>query len=376
MRILINGATLEGGNIIPLLLKIKTWQNKHSEIFVIGNKDLKRQIKRLNILEKGCQFMELSGTRKIKGKFYLIFEGLRRNFKLIKTAKNYRNFDVVYSISSVLDLILFPFFLKITSKKTKWVTVFDNKVPLTDPGNKVVRFLAWMFFYLSLMLLRRADFIFVISEDLKDYLIQKGFDKEKIILTGNAIEADLIKKAKRDKRYNIDALFIGRINEAKGIYDMLDVLELVKKKYPNFQLAIMGKGDMTTEKRYKKEVKNRELGENVRFLGYKTGLEKFNIIKSSKTFLFLSKRESFGIALLEAVCSGIPALAYDLRQYENIYKNNEVIVFKKGDYESVAKKMIQLFNRKNFKNKEGELLIGKYNWNKIAKIEFNSFTSS
>jgi glycosyltransferase involved in cell wall biosynthesis len=373
MKILVNGLTIEGGNIVPLLLKIKTWQAKGSEVSIVGNKELKEQIEKLGVLKKDCRFIELTCTKRVEDKFYLIFEGLRRNLRLIKRIRDFDGFDVVYSISSVLDLILFPFFLKIANKKIKWATVFDNIVPLNNLGNRVARLLAWLFFHLSLILLRKADYVFTISKDLNDYLIRKGFNEKKIILTGNAVEADLIKKARRDKRYNIDALFVGRVNEAKGIDDMLDVLGIIRKKHPDFQLAIVGKGDITTERKYKRKIKDRKLERNIQFLGYKTGLEKFNIIKSSKIFLFLSKTESFGIALLEAVCSGIPAIAYDLPAYRGIYRNGEVFLFKKNDYQSVAEKLEEIIDKKLFGNEKGKLLLRQYSWDTIAEREYKAF---
>lgn len=373
IRVLVNGLTLEEGNIAPLLLKIKNWQKENVKVFIIGNKSLDEKIKDLNILERDYEFIKIEPTKKIKDKFFLIFEGARRNLKLINKIKNYDEFDIVYSISSVLDLIIYPFFIKIKNKEIRWATVFDNIVPLNDPGNKFVRFLAWLFFQISLILLRKADIIFVISEDLRNYLIEKGFDKDKLVLTGNAVEQDLIKKAKPNPKYNIDAIFVGRINETKGIYDMLDVLEIIREKYPNFQLAIMGRGDIATEKKYKEEIKKRGLEKNIKFLGFKSGLEKFNIIKSSKIFLFLSKSESFGIALLEAVCCGLKCFAYDLPAYKNIYKNNEVNIFKKGDISGVAKAIIETFKKKNFSNPRGKILLHEYSWDKIAEIEFNSF---
>lgn len=375
MKILVNGITLEEGNITPLLLKIRNWQKNNNEIFIIGNQNLNKKIKDLNLLGERYGFIKIEPTKKIKNKFSLIFEGIKRNLKLLRInrIKNYENYDVVYSISSVLDLILFPYFLKTLGKKIKWATVFDNTVPLNDPGNKLVRLLAWLFFQISLILLKKADIIFVISEDLRKYLIKKGFDKNNLVLTGNAVEQDLIKKAKPNPKYKIDALFVGRINETKGIYDMLDVLEIVKKKYPNFQLAIMGRGDINTERKYKEEIKKRSLRENVKFLGFKSGLEKFNIIKSSKIFLFLSKSESFGIALLEAVCCGIKSFAYNLPAYRNIYKNGEVLIFEKGDFVSVAEAIIKTFQEKDFGNPTGEKLLDKFSWDKIAEIELNAF---
>ena len=171
----------------------------------------------------------------------------------------------------------------------------------------------------------------------------------------------------------IDVLFIGRINKSKGIYDLLEVLQIVKKRYTNFILAIMGQGDKETEKKFKRKIVKLSLAENIILLGNKTSLEKYNIIKSSKVFCFLSKTESFGLALLEAVCSGLPAIAYDLEPYKNIYQNNEVFIFPKGDFKSVAKKTIEIFDQQKFGNERGQLLLEKYgNWDKIAEIEYNT----
>jgi len=117
-----------------------------------------------------------------------------------------------------------------------------------------------------------------------------------------------------------------------------------------------------------------ELEKNTQLLGYVTGGKKFNMIKSSKCFLFLSKSksESFGVALLEAVCLGLPAIAYDLPSYKNIYKHKEIFTFKVGDTQSVAGKIIEIFREKKFTNNKGKLLQKKYSWKKIADMEFHS----
>lgn len=378
LRLLINGITLEDGNIVPLLLKIKYWQNiKNVEITFMGNLLLRERIIELGIINN-FQFIEMKRTNEIKTKFQLIFEGLKRNIGMIRQINKIKNrYDIVYSISSVLDLIIFPWILKKKDKKIKWVTMFDNIVPITDPGNKFLRFLAWFFFRISVFLIKNADVIFVVTPDLMDYLKKRGFEKRNLVATGVAVEGDLIKKVEKDKRFNIDALFVGRINETKGIYDMLKVLEIVKKKYPNFQLALMGRGDEITKTQFRNKILEMGLGKNIQLLGYKAPIEKFRILKSSKTFWFLSKSkcESFGIALLEAVCCGLPAFVYDLIPFRRIYKNSEIVVSEIGDYRSVAKKVIELFDKKDFENKKGKLLLGKYSWERIADIEINSFSN-
>ncbi|MBI3954870.1 glycosyltransferase, partial [Candidatus Gottesmanbacteria bacterium] len=373
IKILINGITLEGANIVPLLLKVKRWQERDVEVTFFGNKALKTQIDSLRII-KTYNFLKLNNTGRITGRMQLIVEGLRRNLSAISYLGELKNkFDVVYSISSVLDLMIFPYILKRFDKKILRVAVFDNIVPITDPGNRMIRFLAWIFFQISLLLLEEADQIFTGSTDLESFLISRGIDKNKIIERGQAVRNDMIRQAKANPKYDIDALFIGRINETKGIYDMLKVLEIVKVKYPDFQLALIGTGNESTMRRYKDTISRMGLGNNIQFLGYRTEEEKFNIIKSSRIFWFLSvsESESWGIALLEAVCSGKPAVVYNLPAF-HFYKKGEVFFFKIHDYISVAAKVIDIFGKKDFDNPKGELLLGRYSWEKIAEIEYDN----
>ena len=372
-KILINGITLEQATIFPLLLNCRYWLNHECSITFFGNSELKARIKQSGIFTS-YKFVEFSDTKKITNKFQFIFEALRRNIAALPYIYKFRGeFDIVYTRSSVLDLIIFPYCLKNVDNKIKWLTVFDNIVPLNDPGNKFIRFLSWLFFQISLFFLKKSDMIFTISKDLKQFLIKKEFNEERIVITGNAVEADTIKQSVKDIRYSIYALFVGRINETKGIYDMLRVLEIVKREYPGFQLAIMGRGDETTEHKFQEKIQKLGLKSNIQFLGYKTGIEKFTIMKSSKCFWFLSLSESFGISLLEAVCCGLPAFAYDLPPYRHIYRNNEVIIVEKNNYLKVAERVIELFNKNDFKNIKGEELLDRYSWDAIAEVECNSF---
>lgn len=368
-----------GHNGIPMpwLDKFQRLQSRSCELFINGGKFIEKidlahkDIYRFN--ESFPAFQKIEERKFSKWSF--MAHCLSRNMlSLPKIKRIVKNFDVIYSPSSVLDLILIPFLAKLYSRKIKWVTVFDNIVPFSDPGNKVIRFLGWLFFQISLIFVKKADTIFVSTPGLMDFLLKKGFDEKKLVQTNFAIEVEMAKKAMPDKKYNIDALFMGRINETKGIYDMLKVLAIVKKKYPNFQLAIMGEGDDTTKNKFKTKILEMSLRDNVQFLGFRQGLEKYNIINSAKCFWFLSvsKSESFGIALLEAVSLGLPAFAYDLPQFPRIYQNGEIDISPKGNWGLVAEKVLKLFERGDFINEKGKLLLGKYSWENIAKIEYGA----
>lgn len=374
MKILVNLSTLTATGIIPIWLKKFQELEKlnHQIDIFFGNTSNKINLKKENIYTFNQKSKVIKTLPSINSKIKFIFYSLKKNFQAIFKIKKYKyNYDLVYSPSSVLDLVIMPFFLKKSNHKIIWTTVFDNIVPITDPGNKIIRFIAWIFFQISLFFIKSADLIFTISEDLKEYLINRGFDQKKIIVTGNGVEIDLIKKAKKSKKYNFDALFIGRINETKGIFDMLYVLKEVKKTYPNFKLAIMGDGDIVTKNKFLNKIKKLKLKKNIKFLGYISGIKKFNIIKSSKCFWFLStsKSESFGIALMEAVSCGLYGFTYNLPVFKKIYKKNEIFFSPIHNTKSVANQVLKLFKSKKFNNQNGIKLLGDYSWKNIIYKE-------
>jgi glycosyltransferase involved in cell wall biosynthesis len=372
-NILINGISLDGASLTALLAKAKYWTRCGLRVTFIGSSLLKQRITQ-EIKSDNFEYIEIGKGFKKVGKIIFIFRALQNNLISFFILKKIRGkFDVVYSISSVLDLMLLPFLLKYIDKQIKWVTVFDNIVPLSAPGNKTHRLLAWIFFKVSIQLLKRADSVFAISTDLKAFLISRGIKRKNIIITGNAIELEALICSKKNMALAYDALFVGRINEAKGIYDALEVLLLVKERFPKFKLGIMGEGDPKTESNFKSAIIRMGLEKNVFLLGYKTGVEKFSIIKSCKSFWFLSANESFGVALLEAVCCGIPAFAYDLPAYRSIYKHNEVSISPTGNCSDVAKRVIKLFEGNIFENDTGKHLLNYDGWDKIAEKELATF---
>lgn len=371
-KIIINDIShITGNSRMPIISKIKYWQKNDYELTIICPDEAKK------IYEKhlsNINYILIPYASDAFNRIVLIFEYIKRNIiSLCYINKVKDKFDIVYSISSVLDLLLFPFMLRYFDRKFRWCVVFDNIVPFNDERNRLISLLAYGFFKISLVLLKKADRIFVISEDLKQYLLKRNFNCRNVFVTGNGVEVDLIKKAQKNISYNIDALFIGRVNETKGIYDLIRVLQIVREKYPNFQLAIMGRGDETSEKIFKNKIIKNNLEKNIQFLGYKSGIEKYNIIMSSKLFLFLSPSESFGVALLEAVCCGLKAVVYELEPYKKIYLNNEVIMVTKNNYSKAADEVLKIIDRSDFENKKGKLLLNKYSWDVIAKKEYEAF---
>jgi len=77
-------------------------------------------------------------------------------------------------------------------------------------------------------------------------------------------------------------------------------------KDENFKLFIIGRGP--ERKKLERQAKKMGLEDKVTFTGYLNDQEKTKIIKSSDVFLFPSLMEGFGMAPLEAMSLGVPAI--------------------------------------------------------------------
>jgi len=361
------------GNTDLLAKKISFWQDQDIKVKMVCPFFLVSDFKRL--VQK-VEYISIPFCKNPKSKLALIPELLKRSFLVIfYLPKIIKNTDVIYSISSVLDELLLPFFIRIFNKRIVWTALFENQVIFRKPGNLLIRGLSFTFYKISLLLLKRTDKIFVISEDLKTFLIKQNFEEKKLILTGNAIDKDHIKIALTHKQDWADALFLGRISQNKGIFDLIDICQKVKEKYPNFTLWIVGSGDQNTENEFKKAIDIFSLNKNIRLFGYVSGLQKFLFLTGCKVFVFPSYQESFGVALLEAVASGRKAIAYDLPAYKQIYLNNEIITVPAGDTDAFSKKLIEILDKKDFNNPIGSILLNseKYSYERIAKLESDNF---
>lgn len=100
--------------------------------------------------------------------------------------------------------------------------------------------------------------------------------------------------------------FLGRLSAVKGLDVLLRVLSKVKA---DFHLHIGGNGEMMTE--YQLMAKELGLFEKCTFHGFITPGAMPAFMSRLHFFVNTSRFESFGIAIIEAMASGIPAICFD-----------------------------------------------------------------
>lgn len=198
-------------------------------------------------------------------------------------------------------------------------------------------------------------------------VIPNGIDLEKFNPNSPKIEKYL------DGKINI--LFVGRLEERKGLIYLLKAYGILQKKFDSLRLIIVGKGNLESE--HRKWAKDHKL-ENVIFEGEVTGDK---IIPFYATCdIFCSPAifgESFGIVLLEAMAMGKPVVAFGNRGYKTVLINKgKDFLAKPKDWPGLAQKLEILIQDKEKREKMGEWgrkESQKYAWPNIADRVLNFY---
>jgi glycosyltransferase involved in cell wall biosynthesis len=100
-------------------------------------------------------------------------------------------------------------------------------------------------------------------------------------------------------------LFVGRVEEAKGIYELLTIAKELKKMNFNFILDIVGGGDLYNSILI--DLEDKEFSDNIILHGQISNTDDLkSIYNNSDVFVFPSHNEGFPRVLYEAMASGLP----------------------------------------------------------------------
>jgi len=313
--------------------------------------------------ENGIEAKYLVTTKEFEFK-NVILTYLQRTIKAFFFDFKVKKNNVLLGTSDFLSDVLPIFWLKIKNPKVKWIQHIFHLIPS-------LRKISYFAQKISFLLIKnRADLIIVDNSLLKKELVKLGFNKKKIEVNYPGIKLEYLKKIKPAKR-GYEGIFMAQLRPSKGIFDLIKIWKLVCREKPEARLGVIGKGEKEIMEEIKTKVENAGLKRNIKLLGFLEDDKALGTIKASQVFVFPSREEGFGIAPLEAQALGLPAVAWNLPVFDEVFPKG-MIKLKMGQIEEFAEEVINLLNNKNFYqklSKEAKGNAGKYNWEKSAERE-------
>ncbi len=111
---------------------------------------------------------------------------------------------------------------------------------------------------------------------------------------------------------------VGRLSAQKRPDELLAVFAHLARSRPRLKLMLVGTGPL--ESSLRDAVRRQRLSRRVIFTGFQSQVE--NIIPAMDLHLLVSRREGFGIATIEAMACGVPALATRVPGSEDILQDS------------------------------------------------------
>ena len=151
-----------------------------------------------------------------------------------------------------------------------------------------------------------TDCLIVLSGWWKAYF-EENFQPRMIRIIPNIVSATRKEDITYKQADSIKFLFLGRIGERKGVYDLLEVLHQHQRELAsNYVLKLGGDGET---KKLQRLIEQYRLEDTVKFLGFVTGSEKEQLLREADVYILPSYNEGLPISILEAMSFGLPILS-------------------------------------------------------------------
>jgi len=260
--------------------------------------------------------------------------------------KNIRNYDLVHFNSFFSRITILGIFIA-RMRKVKYI--------LSPRGELFPSSMKFNYFRKLLYLL----FFNILFKNSTYHLTKKeeklpSAKKSRVYVIPNIVENIVL----TSKIPSIDKyiLYLGRIHRRKRIHQLISAFKKIKG---DIKLYIVGQEDDDYLNELKKLADSR-----VKFLGYKFGNDKANILRNAEMLVLPSEDENFGNVVVEALSVGTPVIATKTTGW-NILKKEGVGVIVDKDLKLLVSSIEKLLGKKRSIKSKAILLAKKYTWKSL-----------
>jgi glycosyltransferase involved in cell wall biosynthesis len=216
-----------------------------------------------------------------------------------------------------------------------------------------------------------------VSESTKKDLVNLGIPSSMIRVTYLGIDHNRYKPNWDHKAPFPYILCLGRMKRYKNIDQVLEAVKLVAEKVSDVKLSIAGRGDENIIENIKRLSRKMGLESIVEFHKEITEEEKVKFLQKAWVCVTASRREGWGLTVLEAAACGTPTVAYDVKGLRDSIINGKTgLLAHYGDREDLSKLITRVLTddllRKRLSQEAAEWSEC-FDWDKTARQTLKTF---
>lgn len=207
----------------------------------------------------------------------------------------------------------------------------------------IQRLIAWI--------LEKQSLVIVLSESWRLY-VESIAPRATVDTLSNYVDLpDLSAKVNRSDSV-VEVLFLGVINAAKGVYDLLPAFRDAVAKAPSLRLVLAGKGEL---EQANSMVRALQLEDYVTFAGWVNGDAKLDLLRRAGICVLPSHNEGLPVCLLEAMAWQVPVISTRVGGIPDLVREGcEGLLVAPGDQEGLSQALIQLATNRDVRDAMGK----------------------
>ena len=178
--------------------------------------------------------------------------------------------------------------------------------------------------------LLRADYVIALTDTWRQYY-QDELGIPHVATVNNIISNPKIETVEHDGRLHL--LFLGFIVEAKGIFDLTEVIEENKNEWDGKLLLHVG-GSHEVE-RLQRFIKDNGLENLIQYEGWVSGDKKTHLLNLMDAYILPSYTEGLPISILEALSYGNPVITTPVGGIPEVVNEKNGYLFTPGDRQAI-----------------------------------------
>ncbi|MCO5260286.1 MAG: glycosyltransferase [Crocinitomicaceae bacterium] len=238
-------------------------------------------------------------------------------------------------------------------------------------GSDVLEFPKKTFLHKRILkyILSKADQLFSTSRILTEET--KKYTDKSIEIIPFGIDIDQFRTLPKANNEKFIIGTIKKLEHTYGIDRLIEVVVRLKPKYPQIECHIYGYGDL--QQQYEEMIQKNNATDYIQLKGYIPHNEVVNALNEISIFCNLSRRESFGVAVLEALACETPVVVTKVGGLVEVVDDKKNGFICEESIDAIASKVEQLIIDDQLRiamGKNGrEWVVKQYNWKEnLAKM--------